>query len=1290
MRGKSFLVRTLSLGLLATLAGCETKTPTFLDSQVLDRPTDMAMICAHLRCTPPDAEGKVDPASCTTILDPMSTCVTPASINCRFTINETGVSRAQLFGFVTSSGRNELAMVSACEGEVVDTNIKLPGLNPIPVGEMPNHVSASDDSCRVLTSNAGSCDFSLVKTTAFATLGLGIEEERDGSIAATDDVTTLVAQALDPQNGQWRPIGVSASALSIVPSSVLGREVPEEGGSCDPSREYRAYALFPSCDLLAEIDLKSGQILQSLQWQKQGDAVAVVNTGQSPVCPVPDCSGQSQGAAPSEQAPPLAKLSLRSFDLVQDFPSDSPNAAAIYLGGLGGSELYEVRVQRAGGAFSDQSRSLPLFDNPGIARVRVSPRFAPNKGAQTSQVDCAQLPSDKDPEGQTRFAYVIASDGSTRVVQLDSQAQGDQMGQECNTQKDPVALQADGQARCLCVPVVPKQEGQEKNKDPNAFRLLADGPGIRPVAEQERLVDWAFVPASDPFGVGLLQAELPENNPLANYSFEGMMSAIGMTSRGHFVITSFGQYQRRLEFPGAGLASVDHLDGRSVRVKSTANDGLDPDLGNPWRPVLDRFATLRLGLASHALNSLSSLTQLTVEDGKASTAGIPLAGDTPAQLSGVARADIVSALAPALRRIDLTYRDRAAKVSVPGAAGSPMAPFLLDDSGQVARIADGLGRDARGQWGFYADEALRVVPRDYRSWPRADFELAWEGRITGARSAQGRLECAGPSADQSACESQGPGELALSDDSIDFCDRGVMDGDVLRLLSCRGDSDCGTGQACLKRSSNANEQPGLCVSKLAIQNNQDAMRKACAPYLYNPCGEASLDFEISAAFAHRLELKSLPLREMSHWASSDSCPAGGQNNHLEKGACVCDPGMIPCGPPLTQDAQGRVLAIDCGRPAADGQSCVEGASEESSGHEVIDRFVCQERQPEGGCRIDPDCDNLRLRDDDLLQLSPAGQRAAARYCVAGQCRRPCLSFEEAGQLSAQDREIILNAPGADEETALGLQGQQCVRQQAPGPKCFAELLRYEVRARNAFVLQSTDSRLNFFRDSVRREEGTQRCLSVQLDGTAASLRQSRIPLPAEQSEIEAMYPACNGTEIPALNAPFVCRETQVRQASPTARAENRFHTFAYRNPSQVVSSLRVSNPIFSINLDLTGLSGLAERIPGQPTRWPTQMAAFRRARIPHGYSTRFQIGRSGYTVIRTRPLLGRTGSRIATPLVFPSRLVQHPAALHTLFAIDSVARGAGALGARGQVVKLDARGGDERVVAVDRAFNQVQ
>lgn len=667
-----------------------------------------------------------------------------------------------------------------------------------------------------------------------------------------------------------------------------------------------------------------------------------------------------------------------------------------------------------------------------------------------------------------------------------------------------------------------------------------------------------------------------------------------------------------------------------------------------------------------------------------------MAGDTPRQVSGLVRADPVSVLSPSLRRIDMTYADPAAQVATPGSSGSPMMPFLLNAQGAQALVADGLGKDARGQWGFYNEDAPRLVTRDYRSWPQADFELAWEGLVGNARSVQGRIECAAPNGDQSQCVGQGPEDLVLADDSQDFCQRGVLAGDTLSILGCRRDSDCGSEQACLKRSSNANEQPGICVSALDAQNRKDELRRLCAPFLYNPCGAASLDFEITKSSAHRLALRPLPVPEMAHWADADGCPAGGRNNHLESGVCVCDPGMIPCADPLVVDGEGKVLALDCGRPGPDGQNCVDEGKEENLGHEVVDRFVCDEDQPEGGCGSDSDCDELRLTADQLGRLSPMGQRAASRYCIAGQCRRPCLNNQDAAALTSLDRQIIESAPGASASTPLTLQGQSCTRQVGPGPACFAELLHYEVRARNAFVLLSTDQRLNFFGQGVTRDPETGVCQAKEKSAGQSSLAQSRIPLPANQEELEKLYPACEGTEIPGLSAPFACRETMLRKAGPEIRSENRFHTFAYRSLEHVVPSLRVTNPVFSFNLDLTSLSGLSQRIPRQTVRWPANVVPFRRARIPEGYAVRFQIGRQGYSVLSERPRSSREGGRVAVPLVFPTTLVQNPAAPSSLYAIDSVAMGAAALGARGQILHLRVRGADDDVVAVDLNFDQVQ
>ena len=94
----------------------------------------------------------------------MAWCHDPDMADPRVDLN----NRAQgTFGLATNTARGELAAIDFDLAEyrvspLLDLDPRNPGYNQLPVGSLPEVISISDDSCRAVTANRGSCDLSLV------------------------------------------------------------------------------------------------------------------------------------------------------------------------------------------------------------------------------------------------------------------------------------------------------------------------------------------------------------------------------------------------------------------------------------------------------------------------------------------------------------------------------------------------------------------------------------------------------------------------------------------------------------------------------------------------------------------------------------------------------------------------------------------------------------------------------------------------------------------------------------------------------------------------------------------------------------------------------------------------------------------------------------------------------------------------------------------------------------------------------------------------------------------------
>lgn len=583
--------KAASLLLALALAGCQEQEQRDIPNRVLDRPTDVALICVEVVCEDLDGDGIEQDDECETQALGLSACE-----------RDTGTCTSDnphLVGFVANSERNEIAMFTKCSNRLVDMNIEVPGYNFIPAGILPTELDASDDSCKVMSANVGSCDITVLDAVELARIGLG----RDPKVEEPSElVATLIPQRFDPGEGggggQWVPLGARPGEILAVPRTLTLAPVLDPSqtleGVCDPLAPASAYVSFPTCNLIAEIDLRNGHVLQSRQFIGDPDdgSVMVIDTGITPSCPV-ECPGQFEQLAAGEIPPvdeygpfPQAlELSLEPVASSEDSSSgldaadQSIEGQSLFVGGLGSDILFEFPIGDTG-EWAPVENQLRLSDASGIKRIRISPAVnAPVFGSSFSQ-----------------FLYVIAGDGSTRVVGRAIPGEVDEIGIECETQLDPNVVPTGAELACIPVLQTPT-EGQ-----PAERRGFARGPGIRP-GRGEEVTDWMFRKIySAGEGVG----------PFA----EPGTVAVGVTSAGTVVYSMIDQ---------------ERANGQTV----IANMGVDP------------AGTMDMRLFPHSLwPDPSFVTAMNLQ--------LPVVTDEVPQRS-VPSPGPTRSLAPSLRRIDSTY-----------------------------------------------------------------------------------------------------------------------------------------------------------------------------------------------------------------------------------------------------------------------------------------------------------------------------------------------------------------------------------------------------------------------------------------------------------------------------------------------------------------------------------------------------------------------------------------------------------------------------------------------------------
>ncbi len=915
---------SLSLAGLVSLAACNNQSTVIVPNRVLDRPQDVTLTCVHI-----NEDGTLRPTS-------LNVCDQPSggTPDC----DETDVN--QLVGYIANSERNEVAVFRRCDttAAVVDLDVDAPGYQLVPVGQLPSEIEATAGGCRVVTANAGSCDMTLLNGPGLASIALG---------APQPNAPSSLVSRLVPRRSDGQPLGARPGALLATPERLsaarIGGVTPttsddgeiidgeETFADCADDKDESVWVTFPTCQLVAEIDLIGGQILQSRRAVRGGDGAFVLeDAGTSPECPVdcpiqfPEgapatCSGEEDqpGCRPAADADgyfPNAIELVEQGDPTTDvgLPIEVLDYSALFVGGLGSDTLFELQFEREGngagevGRWSDDALSLTLEDAQGIQRIRATPPM--------TLID-----------DDHQFLYAVAGDGTTHVV--DRNFSDNALGNECDTQVDPTTSPPPFPD---CNPIDPAAGGTALAPDRRAF---ASGPGIR-VSGGAAITDWAFYSLDgDNEADGDDPATDEDSNPLAE---DPGVVGVGTTSFGRVVISAFGQFQQ-----GGQNLSVDPVGIMDISVPPHSL----------W-PSED---------PSQADETFTNPLPL-VEDEEPDRA---LPGD---EFSA-------QALAPTMRRIDLAY-----------AVAPDDDTFTDERQARAESLGSPANADELGRFeddALYENAAVRAVVRDYQSWAPVRWTLAWEGTVPGTRSATGRVECDTPGWENGTCvrgDESSSEAMRVIDDSAAFCDAGVLPGDKLVILGCTADDDCGLGQRCLQEPTAPSTATGICISEQAYEEEFEVLRQVCAPFIAESCGRPRREFLITRAFQTEVHLQSMDRQWESHIRAVD--PLTGEipdeDVELDELALVENIARYTCDLPAEP---GVVNQPEDGTGCTTDEQCTE-----LNGGDLDQLFVCE---PDGFCRGpcpggDPECRECAADVD-------CGHFGEGALCVDFQCQRPCES-----------------------------------------------------------------------------------------------------------------------------------------------------------------------------------------------------------------------------------------------------------------------------------------------------------
>jgi len=290
-----------------------------------------------------------------------------------------------------------------------------------------------------------------------------------------------------------------------------------------------------------------------------------------------------------------------------------------------------------------------------------------------------------------------------------------------------------------------------------------------------------------------------------------------------------------------------------------------------------------------------------------------------------------------------------------------------------------------------------------------DWPMEYEARVVGRWS--GKLGIQGE-------------HLTLSDEGANFCKSGVLartqdgkrplrHGDIVELVGCASDDECGLDQVCVKPVTQQTDT-GLCFDR----DRQDELFQGCAAFL-----RGTRDLRVVRAEQGRLTLDALP-EEPQVVMLQPSQPAGGCNTNTD-----CADGYF-CA--LEARTELSIAKGKCFRPG-----CVKN-SDCGSGHCV--------HPLDGGPWV---CAPIPLP----LDLGPTCTtdvdcKASASLPQSCDTDKDCGSqLAECRRVTSQDNAKRCVDRGMRCSTFPGLKGR-CARVSP----CFNELLRYNVRVGRSFTI----------------------------------------------------------------------------------------------------------------------------------------------------------------------------------------------------------------------------------------------
>ncbi len=783
------------------------------------------------------------------------------------------------FAFMPNSAAGTLSAVDADHWKLVDLNLDTGGYGTAPLGQLPIQISASDDGCRLISANRGSCDLTLVDPSVLVAQTFSSQENVDLTSYLGAHGPSTGSQTFRPIKGDgtqllaapYEAVFLPQDTTSLVPAPTPGEPLPilpAPGPLCGDSpavdplvspepastpRSWYVLVTYPSCNLIAVVALPSGRIVSSAQVQATKDSqgvengVTLVDTKTSPVCPIVDCAGQALPAAddvitdaaaggdgagttgtiaapPGEAGVPDAALT-----------TDAGGGASGSGGGSGGASGVAgvTGSAGAGAGGSSPADGGATGGAPGGAllgnQIPPGPSFDPGPLAPSG---IAIVPDGSHAYISLANASFVLSVGLSssglallgNPILLDEGARG---SSRIRLNVDPTRFGSSIGTAGVFVGAEPSLVGEPGTNQAHPKNFL----GVDPDRE------YLYAIARDGT-LRVIQVKIAGAETECETNADPLFLAQGDSASSPCIKVDPAHRRPFSVGPGIHFPSLP-IDVAAVDLQRPA-DYSEQSVNGAHAWVLTDSGIVYLVNISPVLRSYTAVINTSSDPKNPDYVSVA----PPSPGAPIEPPPFVNTLRD---RNEISYSLTSDPSSGPPrvdvlpslpATGPYLEPFWTQGSILNATALSGLFVQTVAFFPREPSNPLNVYdPIDRRAVTAQTWTVSWEGPLSGVRNSGNPYTVGALAANPSLFPTGGAvdrqtTDSLLEDGGANYCALGVVPGDLVTLTGCTDNSQCGLGEQCVLGQDVSSAAAGLSVTGICVDpNRQSEQTSACAPYL---------------------------------------------------------------------------------------------------------------------------------------------------------------------------------------------------------------------------------------------------------------------------------------------------------------------------------------------------------------------------------------------------------------------------------------------------------------------------